>query len=399
MSYFNYDPFFDNEDEENKKNEQPSYSNNEEGTPKYTISSINDEDNSINDRENTSTHNPASFMTVLDNPTDNKRENPTDFFGEKSEYSQNPTFIDYQPKKKGIGVGLLIAIFLPILIISNVITSVITFNSIWSEAKADYDAKINEIIRKETNITIDSTSLLAYNVAKSQLANTVEFTSRTMNGGKSGSGFIVSADGYIITNAHVVTYTQSIRTGIGPSATIRTQTAVAEEITVNFANSENYFDVKVVAYDSDLDIAVCKMTNPPRNLTYVNIADSTILEYAEPCVAIGNAQGYGLAVTEGIVSSPIQYINLSGKVATTSAIQHSAAINEGNSGGPLFNMYGMVIGMNTFKLIPDSEVGIDGMGFAIPSAVIKDFVNGLNLPDLTISYTYHAEPYSNETNN
>ncbi|MEG2117475.1 MAG: trypsin-like peptidase domain-containing protein, partial [Clostridia bacterium] len=136
---------------------------------------------------------------------------------------------------------------------------------------------------------------------------------------------------------------------------------------------------------------------PPSNLRAAKFGDSTLLSFGEPCVAIGNAKGYGLAVTEGVISAPIQYYNLSSRDnALTAAVQHSAAINQGNSGGPLFNMYGLVVGINSFKLTSaTSEVAIDGMGFAIPSAVAKDYVNGLNISGLNISYTPNPVPTQN----
>ena len=134
--------------------------------------------------------------------------------------------------------------------------------------------------------------------------------------------------------------------------------------------------------------AVCKFKVVPTNLVPVTFADSTLLSYGEPCIAIGNAQGYGLATTEGVISAPIQYYKLTSRdEALTSAVQHSAAINPGNSGGPLFNMYGQVIGINSFKLTGNSDLAIDGMGFAIPTAVAKDYVNGLRIDGLTIKYT------------
>lgn len=436
MSYFNYDPFFGNEDEDNKQNENKKDLNNpfDESRNGADLSSLDKVDKEkisndsqthlvdnngdsinavVNSQNNDNAESPnaeekLSESTPFEKSNDCQKPLPANFFGEQQKdssqsygdgynngnYNNYPNGFGgngnnggYVEKKKRHGVGLILAILIPILIITNIFTCVFVFNKVWADAKTEYDAKLESLINQETNLTIDTTSLLAYNVTKSQLKNTVEISSTYSSGASNGTGFVISKDGYIVTNAHVVLYERTIRTGIGPSATTKTEVAVAEKITVNFVGSETLYSLQVISYDSDLDIAVCKMVNPPSNLSYVKFADSTLLQFGEPCVAIGNAEGYGLAVTEGVISSPIQYFTLSGKNSTTAAIQHSAAINPGNSGGPLFNMYGLVVGMNTFKLITNSDVGTDGMGFAIPSAVIKDYVNGLNIQGLTISYT------------
>lgn len=383
MSYFNYDPFFGDEEDENKREKKtengfidPFFS--EDDKPKKTI-----EIDAVEEKDTEPTHSYEQNRYYNGNGNYNNGGN-----GSSNHYPPNGNYHEKTVKQHGI--GLIIAIMIPILVITNVLTGVLVFNSLWAETKESYDAEIHKLLQKETNLTIDTTSLLAYNVAKTQMDNCLEITASSSTSAGSGTGYIVSESGYVITNAHVVTYEQTVRTGIGPAAMTTTKTYVCPTITCAFADNETAYVLTIVDYDLDLDIALCKMENPPKNLTCVKFADSTLLQYGEPCVAIGNAGGYGLATTEGIISAPIQYFTLSGDNFTTAAIQHSAAINPGNSGGPLFNMYGLVIGMNTFKLIPTTELGTDGMGFAIPSAVIKDYINGLNLSDLSISYTSYT---------
>ncbi len=382
MSYFNYDPFFGDEEDENKRNKKttngfidPFFSENDDEKP-IEIRAIDEKD------------------TEESKPFEERHFGYGGSNGNGGGHNDNPPPKNYggynQKAVKQHGIGLIIAIMIPILVITNVLTGVLVFNSLWKETKESYDAEIHKLLQKETNLTIDTTSLLAYNVAKTQMDNCIEIKASSSTSAGSGTGFIVSESGYVITNAHVITYEQTVRTGIGPAAMTTTKTYVCPTITCSFADNETAYVLTVVDYDLDLDIALCKIENAPKNLTCVKFADSTLLQYGEPCVAIGNAGGYGLATTEGIVSAPIQYFTLSGDNFTTAAIQHSAAINPGNSGGPLFNMYGLVIGMNTFKLIPTTELGTDGMGFAIPSAVIKDYINGLNLSDLYISYTTYT---------
>ena len=383
MSYFNYDPFFGDEDDQDKRSENNQPKN---GFIDPFFSDNNDE-------------NDKPEVRVLETRDDDSSQNVGNGSGNGGNHRPQEPQRPYKPyrekTKRQYGIGLIIAIMIPLLVITNVLTGVIMFNTLWQDAKTSYDKEIHKLLSKETNLTIDTTSLLAYNVAKTQMDNCLEIKAVSSTSSGSGTGYIISESGYVVTNAHVITYEQTVRTGIGPGSVTTTKTYVCPTITCAFADNETEYPLTVVAYDEELDIALCKMENAPSDLSCVKFADSTLLQYGEPCVAIGNAGGYGLATTEGIVSAPIQYFNLSGKSSTTSAIQHSAAINPGNSGGPLFNMYGLVIGMNTFKMIPTTEVGTDGMGFAIPSAVIKDYINGLNLSDLMISYTTYSDSSAN----
>ena len=306
-------------------------------------------------------------------------------------YTVGQERIDVKPQAtkarvgNALSLGIIIAIMIPILVISNVLTSVFVFNNVWTDAKTKFQSEINQVLTQTANVSGDVNAYIAYTVAKDQIHNVVEITSTYASGSSSGTGFIATTDGYVITNAHVITYEQTLNSGFGrPPQTVL---KVCPTITCNFKNSTETYNLTVLEYDEDLDIAVCKMANPPANLTPVKFADSTLLQYGEPCVAIGNAQGYGLAVTEGVVSAPIQYFALSGKTGKTAAVQHSAAINPGNSGGPLYNMYGYVVGINTFKLSTNSDIAIDGMGFALPSAVAKDYINSLGLEGLIIEYS------------
>ena len=351
MAHNSYDPFFDNEnDNETTKREQlESFKDND--TP-------NNNDNSINN----------NFFNDSNQPTPNNS-------GYNNNYQNNggyPPQVPYVRQKRPASIGILLVIMIPLLIITNVVTSFFVFNFAWQDAQASMKADIGNLIDKNNSMPVDN-QFLAYNISKQQLPSVLEITSVGSTGSSSGTGFIISDDGYFLTNAHVVTYQKSVFGGIGPNASIKTETSVSEKISVTFADNETAYSASVVAYDTNLDLAVCKFDSALTNLQPVTFADSTLLSYGEPCVAIGNAQGYGLATTEGVISAPIQYYKLSSRdEALTSAVQHSAAINPGNSGGPLFNIYGQVIGINSFKLTGNSDLAIDGMGFAIPSAVAKD---------------------------
>ena len=370
MSDYNKDPFFDNNEENTKQ-------------PENRINNVNLDP--FFDYE--------EQKSEVNNENSQQKEQPKKPTFEQSfpSYTVGQERIDVKPEAaktrvgNALSLGIIIAIMIPILVISNVITSVFVFNSVWADAKTKFQNDINQVLTQTANVSGDVNAFIAYNVAKDHIDSVVEISSTYPSGSSSGSGFIATADGYVITNAHVITYEQSLNSGFGrPTQTVL---RVCPTITCNFKNSTETYNLTVLEYNEDLDIAVCKIANPPANLTPVKFADSTLLQFGEPCVAIGNAQGYGLAVTEGVISAPIQYCALSGKTGKTAAVQHSAAINPGNSGGPLFNMYGYVIGINTFKLSTSADISIDGMGFAIPSAVAKDYINGLGLEGLVIEYS------------
>ena len=367
MAYNGFDPFFDNEND--NKNQEPTQNPpNEYKKPLEPAETSN-----IFFSENNN-NNAFSNNSINNTPENNNNNN-------QGYQSSNPP---YNKKKKPVGLGILLIILLPLLLITNVITSVFVFNFAWQDAHTSLKAELNTLIDKENNLPVDS-QFLAYNISKEHLPSVLEITAVGGTGASSGTGFILTDTGYFLTNAHVVTYQKSTFQGMG---TINKETAVSEKITVAFADNETAYSVSVIAYDTNLDLAVCKFDTAPANLQPVTFADSTLLSYGEPCIAIGNAQGYGLATTEGVISAPIQYYNLSSRDnALTSAVQHSAAINPGNSGGPLFNIYGQVVGINSFKLTGNSELAIDGMGFAIPSAVAKDYINGLKIEGLNIQYS------------
>lgn len=164
-----------------------------------------------------------------------------------------------------------------------------------------------------------------------------------------GSGFVISEDGYIVTNNHVI--------------------SGADEITIEFFNGEE-LDAELVGTDEKTDIALLKVeTDEP--LPYVNFGDSDLARVGDWVVAMGNPLGQGFSVSAGIVSARNRA--LSGTY--DDYIQTDAAINRGNSGGPLFNLDGEVIGVNTAILSPTG--GSIGIGFSMASNVVKGVVDQL----------------------
>jgi serine protease Do len=164
-----------------------------------------------------------------------------------------------------------------------------------------------------------------------------------------GSGFIISADGYVLTNNHVV--------------------AGADEIFVSLANKEE-FKAKVVGTDDKTDIALIKI-DPQKNKDFpvAVLGDSEALEIGEWVIALGNPFGFGHTLTQGIVSAKSRIIGAS---PYDNFIQTDAAINPGNSGGPLLNMQGQVIGINT-AIVASGQ----GIGFATPINMAKEILSEL----------------------
>jgi len=175
-----------------------------------------------------------------------------------------------------------------------------------------------------------------------------------------GSGFIISADGYVVTNNHVVS---------PPTENARQRTTV-EEITVTMPDGMEY-PAELVGNDAASDLAVLKI-NRSAPFPFVKFGDSTVTRVGDWVIAIGNPFGLGGTVTSGIISSV--YRNAGGG-AYDRYLQTDASINRGNSGGPLFDMRGNVIGINNAIVSPTgANVGI---GFAIPADVAAPIVEQL----------------------
>ena len=175
------------------------------------------------------------------------------------------------------------------------------------------------------------------------------------NTGSTGTGVILSADGYIVTNAHVVD-------GAG-------------SITVQLTD-DRIFDARIISSDEISDLAVLQIQ--AEDLVPAQFGDSSMLRVGDTVAAIGDPLGvkYRGTYTDGIVSAINRDVDMDGRTMTL--IQTNAALNSGNSGGPLINCYGQVIGINTMKIGAfTNAAGVEGIGFAIPSATVKDIVDQL----------------------
>ncbi len=211
-----------------------------------------------------------------------------------------------------------------------------------------------EELPKDKNNTGKYTTQYAYKkVAESTIGVVCYDKGFTGEPASQGTGIVITEDGYIATNSHV----------IGDS-----RTAYNVQVVTNDGTT---YEAKVVGYDSRTDLAVLKVN--AKNLTPAEFCDSDLVEVGIDVIAVGNPGGMDFqnSLTRGVVSALNRELGLSAQVTY---IQTDAAINPGNSGGPLSNMYGQVIGITTAKI---SSEAVEGMGFAIPSRTVKEIVDDL----------------------
>jgi serine protease Do len=168
-----------------------------------------------------------------------------------------------------------------------------------------------------------------------------------------GTGVVLSQDGYIITNAHVI--------------------EGARQATVALEDGRSY-DALLVGQDTDSDLAVLKIE--AQGLTPAEFGDSDALTVGDPAIAIGNPLGeqFRGTMTDGIISAINRDVYVDGR--TMVLLQTNAALNSGNSGGALINIYGQVVGITTLKMMSYGDT-IEGLGFAIPTSSAKVIVDGL----------------------
>lgn len=248
---------------------------------------------------------------------------------------------------------------------ANLLTAKTETESVITSSEASLPESSSEVASKEENSTYftqtDHTagSMATTEVVKKAADSVVEIVTETVSRDSmfgqyvtsgAGSGVILTADGYIVTNHHVI--------------------EGATNIIITLRNGTSY-DAKLIASDAPSDLAVIKVE--AENLTAAVLADSDMLEVGQTAIAIGNPLGsLGGSVTQGILSALDREITVEDNVMTL--LQTDAAINPGNSGGGLFNDKGELIGVVNAK---QSGESIDGLGFAIPANLVKTVVEQL----------------------
>jgi S1-C subfamily serine protease len=193
-------------------------------------------------------------------------------------------------------------------------------------------------------------------IYRSRIDGVVTIASVFPTGEAGGSGFVVSDDGLIMTNAHVVT--NSADTGVQPQ-----DVKPADHVYVRFSDDDQV-DATIVGYDLFADVAVLRVTDPNVKLQPVPLGDSSKVKVGEPVAAIGSPFLEAGSLSVGVVSAINRSLASGTAFQIPGAIQTDAAINHGNSGGPLFNAAGEVIGINA--QIQSTSGGGEGVGFAVP---------------------------------
>jgi putative serine protease PepD len=169
-----------------------------------------------------------------------------------------------------------------------------------------------------------------------------------------GSGFVIDARGYILTNFHVVEGAQSIEVVLG---------------------DQTHFPAKFIGADQRNDVALLKIDPKGKHLAALSLGDSGALQVGQKVLAIGNPFGFQSTLTSGVVSALGRTVQTGQTTFIDEAIQTDAAINRGNSGGPLINSHGEVIGINSAIYTPSGTTA--GIGFAIPINTAKNIANDL----------------------
>ncbi|MBQ9719342.1 MAG: trypsin-like peptidase domain-containing protein [Oscillospiraceae bacterium] len=268
-------------------------------------------------------------------------------------YAEEPARPVEEPKKHGLGGAKLVALLLACSLIGGAVGAGATGYMTASAKHANTTAI--EISDRETTqvetVAVTGAKKLSYtelyqaninSVVSINTTITTNVFNQTVQNASAGSGFIITKDGYIVTNYHVIDSASTVK--------------------VTLYNGETY-EAKIIGGDADYDIAVLKIDAD--NLQAVTFGDSSKLQVGEDIAAIGNPLGQlTFSMSEGIVSSADRAINVDG--TPFNMIQVTAAINPGNSGGPLFNSYGEVVGIVSAKYSSYASNSVEGLGFAIP---------------------------------
>ena len=299
---------------------------------------------------------------------DNDYRNDNRYEGEPVYGSGGPSPQRDGNRKKSvfIAVGLVLAMLMGFL--GSVIGNAVTGNGHTTMLEGNRPSSVIDLATVDTSKLMTASEVYAANVNSTvgiTTSVTTNFWGFQTTSAASGSGFILTADGYILTNFHVIESSSSI------SVTLYDGTS---------------YDAVLVGYDESNDIAVLKID--ASDLSPVVLGDSDNLNVGDDVIAIGNPLGeLTFSLTAGAVSALDREITLSSGVMMN-LIQTDCAINSGNSGGALFNLYGEVIGITNAKYSSSgTEASIDNIGFAIPINHIRSIVDSI------IEKGYISKPY------
>ncbi len=368
--------------------------NNKNNFDPYTGQRINNEQQNAQQQYNSYSYNQQQYANN----------------GNMNEYSYNPG----KPRKT-IGKRILTGVIAVLCVAAIGTTSIVGYTLITgknvvgtSNSDGSVNTKQNEDTSSDVKSTVDRSNLptIVQAAAPADALSIPEIVEKvspsvvgisciTSSGVSTGSGVILSEDGYIITNAHVISGAQSISVVLPSSYGDVSDSASDMEDNLTFTAEK-------VGSDEQTDLAVLKIDKT--GLTPAEIGNSADVQVGELSIVIGNPLGLDLAnsVTAGIISAKDRTITVEDR--TMNLMQTDAAVNNGNSGGPLINAYGQVIGITSAKV---SSSVAEGLGFAIPIdealPIIKDLMEngyvtgrpslGITGTDVTSSYSsYYGIP-------
>ena len=308
------------------------------------------------------------FQTPVQHPEFRQAQQQTGF-GEVPPMSQKPHTPKNNKHSRGLALGLCGVAAACLLFAGGAVVGNMAFggnaNSDSGTSASTSDSaptlQINSKPESDSSNSSDnydtSDGMAGEDIYKKVNPSVVSVISTTAEGTGSGSGVIMSKDGYIITNNHVVDGAQSVSVQLSDGTSL---------------------DAKIIGTDEQTDLAVIKVT-PTSDLTAAEFGDSDELEPGEYAYAIGSPGGVQFAntITGGRISAINRDLTVNDRVMTL--IQTDASINNGNSGGALINKYGQVVGITSAKLSGNAfgSATVEGMGFAIPINTAKDIVDEL----------------------
>ena len=308
------------------------------------------------------------FQTPVQHPEFRQAQQQTGF-GEVPPMSQKPHTPKNKKHSRGLALGLCGVAAACLLFAGGAVVGNMAFggnanNDSGTSASTSDSAPTLQINSKPESDSSNSSDnydtadgMAGEDIYKKVNPSVVSVISTTAEGTGSGSGVIMSKDGYIITNNHVVDGAQSVSVQLSDGTSL---------------------DAKIIGTDEQTDLAVIKVT-PTSDLTAAEFGDSDELEPGEYAYAIGSPGGVQFAntITGGRISAINRDLTVNDRVMTL--IQTDASINNGNSGGALINKYGQVVGITSAKLSGNAfgSATVEGMGFAIPINTAKDIVDEL----------------------
>jgi len=267
-------------------------------------------------------------------------------------YAEQPAAPAEEPKKKSHGALKLVALLLVCSLLGGAVGA-FAMGAVQGGTRAAATAigVSDRTVTEVETVAVTGTKPMSYtelyqanidSVVSINTTITTNVFNQTVENASAGSGFIITKDGYIVTNYHVIDSANTVK--------------------ITLYSGETY-DAKIIGGDEDYDIAVLKIE--AADLRPVVFGDSSALQVGNDIAVIGNPLGeLTFSMSEGIVSSVDRAINVDG--TPFNMIQISAAVNPGNSGGPLFNSYGEVVGIVSAKYSAYSSTVVEGLGFAIP---------------------------------